>query len=129
MTALAALPLELWLLAGVLGLALVRQQRKAEALTELSAAARLAPSMARYAYVHAVATHDMGRAAEAIGILRSAESRHPFDRPILQALAEYSAEIGRDREALAYAKRLLAIDPNDESARELAGRFSPKEGP
>jgi tetratricopeptide (TPR) repeat protein len=106
-----------------LGLALVRQRRTNEGVAELAAAARLAPDVARYGYVHAVALHDTGRPAEAIAALRRVLAAHPYDRDVVSALAHYSEAQGRRQEARGYAERLLALNPNDPAARALVDRL------
>jgi Flp pilus assembly protein TadD len=49
-----------------LGLSLVRQGRRQEALNYLAAAARLDPSDARFVYVYAVALNDAGQTGQAL---------------------------------------------------------------
>jgi tetratricopeptide (TPR) repeat protein len=75
-----------------LGLSLVRQARLPEALQALERAAALAPEIARYAFVHAVALHDTGQLGAALSALRAASLRHPADRDLQQALAAWEAE-------------------------------------
>ena len=106
-----------------LGLALVRQHRLADALPELARAATLEPATARYGYVYAVALHDSGRRPEAIEVLASAARRHADDREILFALATYLEEAGRVGEARDRVTQLLALDPADPAARDLAARL------
>jgi Flp pilus assembly protein TadD len=71
-----------------LGLSLVRQGRKPEALAALAKAAQLEPTSARNAYVYAVALHDAGRRAEAVDVLERSLQRHPHDRDTLEALSK-----------------------------------------
>ena len=80
-----------------LGLSLVRQQRNADALLELAGAAKAAPENSRFAYVYAIALHSQGRVREAIGELERGLDKAPADRDILEALAQFYAEVG-DRE-------------------------------
>ncbi len=100
-----------------LGLALIRQSRRDEALPELRKAAELAPDQPRYAYVYAVGLHSAGRAADAIVILKESLARRPEDRETLQALISFSSKAGDVATALEYAERLARITPND---RDLA---------
>jgi Flp pilus assembly protein TadD len=102
-----------------LGLLRVRQGRVAEAIDLLRRAAAGRPESPRFAYVYAVALHDTGRPGDAVAILGAAHRRHPADREILAALATYLAERGDLRQALAYADTLLALDPDESSARAL----------
>src|SRR5258706_325263 len=61
-----------------LGLLLVRKGDKAAALSELAAAAKLAPDGARYSYVYAVALHSAGRRGKALSVIKPAQTRHPY---------------------------------------------------
>ena len=101
------------------GLALVRLDRRDEALDELRQAAELAPEQARYAYVYAVALHSTGRAAEAMTVLKDSLTRHPDDRDILGALISFSRDAGDFATALQYAERLAAITPDNREIAEL----------
>ncbi|MDH5338565.1 MAG: tetratricopeptide repeat protein [Rubrivivax sp.] len=94
-----------------LGLTLIRQQRVAEALAALGEAARLAPQEARYAYVHAVALHDTGKAAEALRVLTRALEQDPYNRDVLLALGTYEREAGRVDAARSRAKLLRELEP------------------
>jgi Flp pilus assembly protein TadD len=102
-----------------LGLALVRQQRSTEALPLLEQAASLAPDDPHHAYVYAVALSSLGQAERALAILAAAHGRHPGDREVLLALALYSRDAKAFTAALEYARKLLALDPNDPDARAL----------
>ncbi|HET9952508.1 MAG TPA: tetratricopeptide repeat protein [Candidatus Eisenbacteria bacterium] len=95
-----------------LGLALVRQGRKREALAEFAAAVKAAPDDARHAYVYAVSLHDAGRRPEAMRLLE-AVARRRGDRDVLLALASYSAEAGEGARAETYLRALSAINPDD----------------
>ena len=102
-----------------LGLALVRQKRLPDALTELRKAAALAPDSARFAYVYAVGLHSGGKGDAAMQVLEQALKRHPGDRDILLALATFSRDAGHPAKAREYAARLLALAPQDAEARGL----------
>jgi predicted CXXCH cytochrome family protein len=102
-----------------LGLLRVRQNRLPEAVDLLRRAAAGRPESPRFAYVYAVALHDTGRPAEAITVLAAAHRRRPADRYTLTALATYVAERGDLKQALEYAERLAALDPDDQAARTL----------
>ena len=71
-----------------LGLALVRAQRPAEALTHLERAAARAPDNARFVYTYAVGLHSAGRPREAVAVLEKGLQRHPNDRDMEQFLAQ-----------------------------------------
>ena len=102
-----------------LGLSLVRQKRLKEALPELARAARLRPDVARYAYVHAVALHQAGDVRQALQVLKQAHARHPGNREIVVALAEYHAAAGDRDAAIGWARTLVRMSPDDEQARRL----------
>jgi tetratricopeptide (TPR) repeat protein len=73
-----------------LGLVRVRLGRRAEAAEALARAARLAPEVPRYAFVHAVSLHSAGDADAARRVLRDLVERHPDYAPAL----EFQARIG-----------------------------------
>jgi hypothetical protein len=64
------------------GLLLVRASRHDEALVDLQRAAQLAPDVARFAYVYAVALNSLGDPAAAREVLEEALGRHPDDPDI-----------------------------------------------
>jgi predicted CXXCH cytochrome family protein len=102
-----------------LGLALIRQKRTGEAISELQKAAETAPEEARFAYVHGVALHDTGEPQKAREALARALLRHPFDRDILMALASYEVEEGDFAAALPHAELLAELEPVDRSVRDF----------
>jgi len=102
-----------------LGLSLVRQQRFGEALPELAKAAALRHDVPRYAYVYGVALHETGQVQQALQVLRDARHRHPGDREILIALAEYHRSAGDRRAAIGWARKLVEVSPRDDQARRL----------
>jgi len=103
-----------------LGLALVRQGRKREALAEFAAAAKAAPDDPRHTYIYAVALHDAGRRAEAVRLLESAAQR-TGDRNVLLTLAVFKREAGDPASAARYLARLAEINPDDPALAGLAG--------
>jgi tetratricopeptide (TPR) repeat protein len=100
-----------------LGLSLVRQKRKDEALPELATAAKLRPDLARYAFVYGVALHDTGEAARGLAVLLAARQRHPWDRDLLQGVVSFAAEAGHRDVALEAARRLVQLAPGDQDLR------------
>jgi tetratricopeptide (TPR) repeat protein/formate-dependent nitrite reductase cytochrome c552 subunit len=106
-----------------LGLLHVRRQRYDAGLAALAQAARLAPENARYQYVHAVALHDRGKPREAVKVLEAALRRNPVDRDVLIALAQYQAGLGRREEALAHARKLAELAPDDQGLRQLLAQI------
>jgi Flp pilus assembly protein TadD len=101
-----------------LGLLLVRQGRGPEALDRLAAAARLDPSDARFVYVYAVALNDAGQTDRARMTLEDEIKRHPYDRDALAALTDFYRSAAKPRQAVIYARRLAALEPNDEQVRQ-----------
>jgi tetratricopeptide (TPR) repeat protein len=103
-----------------LGLLLVRRGRAAEALDALGRATELAPSSARYAYVHGVALNSTGAGDRALAVLREAHEHHPGDPDILMALATISRDRGARLAARDYARKLLQAAPELPEARRLS---------
>jgi predicted CXXCH cytochrome family protein len=95
-----------------LGLALVRQGRKPEALREFAAAHREDPAAPRAAYVYALALHDAGESARAIDLLRTVLGQG-FDRDSALALAAYARDAGDTATAAQALARLRAVNPAD----------------
>ena len=102
-----------------LGLLLVRQKRLPEAIASLARAADLDPEQARYAYVYAVALQAGGQTDRALAILRQAHDRHPGDPDLLLALVTMSRDRGNLPAAVAWARTLVDIAPEDADARRL----------
>ncbi|MSR62449.1 MAG: tetratricopeptide repeat protein [Planctomycetes bacterium] len=96
-----------------LGLTLVRQGKKDEARAALARAAELAPAEPYFAYVHAVALHDLGDPAGARATLVTLLQRHPDAREARLALAEYCQEAGDAEGARRTLAELAAINPDD----------------
>jgi tetratricopeptide (TPR) repeat protein len=110
-----------------LGLALIRQKQTAAGVRELREAAKLAPENAGYAYVYAVALNDTGRPQDALRVLKEALKRHPYDRDVLFALAQYSAAGNREA-ALGYARQLAELDPENPQYARLVDFLSGRVG-
>jgi tetratricopeptide (TPR) repeat protein len=106
-----------------LGLALVRAQRTAEALTHIERAAARAPDNARFVYTYAVGLHSAGRPREAIAVLEKAWQRHPNDRDVLFALSSFNRDQGAVDRALRYAEQLAARYPDDAEAQRLLAQL------
>jgi predicted CXXCH cytochrome family protein len=102
-----------------LGLSLVRQKRTAEGLKSLAEAARLDAGSPRYAYVYAVALSDSGRPRDALRILEATHRKNPYDRDVLSTLALYTSQAGRRDAALAYARDLVKLDPDNRQYANL----------
>ena len=96
-----------------LGLLKVRRGQQREALNLFAKAARLQPATTRYAYVYGVALHSHGEVDKAITVLKEANSRRPADREVLTALIAFSRDKGDVRSAVAYAEKLIELNPGD----------------
>jgi tetratricopeptide (TPR) repeat protein len=102
-----------------LGLSLVRQQRLRDALPALAQAAQLRPDLPHYAYVYGVALREAGEGQRALQVLEAAHAQHPAARDIVVALMEYALQ-ARDRpSALAWARKLVELAPDDSRVRQL----------
>jgi tetratricopeptide (TPR) repeat protein len=77
-----------------LGLALIRQTRRAEALQAFARAAELDPRDVEVGYVLAIALWDAGRREEAVGELHRVAALVPHDPRIAAALASYEEQLG-----------------------------------
>ena len=102
-----------------LGLALVRQGKKADALPYLKAAAGSGSS--HYVYVYAVALFDAGQSGPSISALQGALAKSPDDTELLYGLASIAAAAGkRERGALrrAPARGAGAGEPGDPAIRD-----------
>jgi HEAT repeat protein len=74
------------------GLALVRQQRMPEALTELQEAAQSIEAIPRYALVYAVALNSIGEHEESINVLEQAIQKFGDEPELLNAYTEFSRQ-------------------------------------
>ncbi len=102
-----------------LGLLKVRLGRQHEALDLFARAAMLQPGTTRYAYVYGVALHSYGEVEKAIRVLQSAYERRPADRDVLMALIAFERDKGDVGSALAYAEKLIRLNPGDPQAVAL----------
>jgi Flp pilus assembly protein TadD len=106
-----------------LGLLLVRMQREEEAVTELALAARLAPQVARYTYVHAIALNSTGNTGEAIAVISGAVQSFPANFDIGWAHVTLLRDAGRLDNARAAAAALVLRFPGNENALNLLRSF------
>jgi len=99
---------EMGILHHALGLWYVRNQRKAEALSELKKAVLLSPDNARFAYVYAIALSEKSP-QKAISVLEKAYAGHSGDPQIVSALAYYYKQIGNSEKAEIYEEKLKVL--------------------
>ncbi|MBX9914030.1 MAG: tetratricopeptide repeat protein [Pseudomonadaceae bacterium] len=102
-----------------LGLALARQKRLPEAVSELATASQLAPDHLRYRYVYAVALNSSAQAPAAIKVLEAAHQDFPQDQEVLLGLVTFNRDLGDPVAAKRWAKVLLALTPNDKGLQQL----------
>ena len=102
-----------------LGLSLIRERRPGDALAELAEAAKQGPETPRFAYVYAVALHDLGKPEQATSVLRDALTKSPNDADLLSALLSYELETGDFASALSRAEALVRLDPENKEAQQL----------
>ena len=79
----------------------------------------LAPGNTRHAYVYGVALLSGGRPRDALAIFARVLEQRPGDRHALIALATVHRDLGERELAREYARRLVAVDPEDPDARQL----------
>ena len=60
-----------------------------------------------------------GKRTEALAVLRAADNRHPYDLEILSALVSINREAGSTRNALAYARKIAEVLPDDPSVKRM----------
>jgi len=101
-------------------------KRPAEALDELRRASELGPDSVRYAYVYAVALHSAGRREQAMTVLERILAGHPDDRDAIQAIMAFARDAGDVATALAYAKRLAQLAPDDPNVKALVADLQSK---
>ena len=101
------------------GLWLTRQGRSQEAIASFERAFRLAPQSARYAYVYGIGLNSTGKTSDALNILKNAQTQFPDNLDILYALLTIQRDQGNMKEALAYAKQLASLRPDQEYFQEL----------
>lgn len=104
-----------------LGLALVRQGRKAEALQPLKLAA--ASGTPRYGYAYGVALYDAGQGGAAVAQLQRALAAAPDDQEVLYAIASIGAAVGQRSVALKAARRLAELNPGNEQVAQLVAQL------
>jgi Flp pilus assembly protein TadD len=108
-----------------LGLLLVRRGRLPEALAHLAEAAALETRDPRYAYAYGVALKEAKQVPSALRVLERTHRRHPEDLDTLVALATFSHEHGDDAAARAWARKLVALRPQDPEAWALLRALEP----
>ncbi|MFT7287246.1 MAG: putative CXXCH cytochrome family protein [Halieaceae bacterium] len=102
------------------GLLEARTGDRSAALDWLGRAAALEQNGARHRFVFAVAQHDFDDLDGALATLKKLHRALPNDEQTLLALANYSAEKQDLGDAQRYARRLLALAPDNRGYRQLA---------
>ena len=97
----------------------MRKTDKTAALQELALAAKLAQDNARYAYVYAIGLNSAGKQREAMGVLKAANARQPYNLDILSALISMQREAGDNKAALVYARKAAEVLPDNKEIIQL----------
>jgi tetratricopeptide (TPR) repeat protein len=90
----------------------------------ISAKPCMQPGSARYVYVYAVALNSHGETRRAIELLEQTHARHPYDRDILIALVSMNQAMGDVKKAVAYAGKLVKINPRYGSVDQVIKQSS-----
>ena len=102
-----------------LGLAQIRNQQPTAALASLKDAVELEPKNIRYSYTYALMLNGQGSSLQALEVLQVLLEQAPSNYDFLFAAITISRDLGHLPEARAFAKRLIAIFPQDQSANQL----------
>ena len=102
-----------------LGLLLVRIGKRDEALGMFEQAAKFGPENSRHGYVFAVALSSAGKNKQALNVLEDTYQRHPNDPQLVSMLANLHRDQGNRATAVRFAKKLVALAPQDQGARRL----------
>ncbi|MGH7681859.1 MAG: tetratricopeptide repeat protein, partial [Candidatus Eiseniibacteriota bacterium] len=106
-----------------LGLLLGEQAKYEEAARSLRVAAKLLPNQARVRYNLGLTLQRAGHNAEAEGALLDAARLDASDPETAYALAVFYVGQGRWEEALPFAERYAALNPQDQQAERLLGQI------
>ncbi len=110
-----------------LGLLLVRTDQKAEAMPALKRAWEIQSDNPRYGYVYGIALNSAGKSNEAIVVLEETLQHHTNNPQILMILLTIHRDRGNQKDAAQYAKRLMALSPQDPGVRQLLQQLQPSE--
>lgn len=110
-----------------LGLSLIRQKKKEEALPFLAEATNNSPEVSRFGYVLAIALYDMGKPKDALEVLQNVVARHPYDRESLAAVVTYSMEMERYKEAEQALEQLVKLEPSRPEFSQLLKQLKKKD--
>ena len=102
-----------------LGMSLMRSGRTADAIEALERAARRGADDPRFAYTWGAALAQAGNETRAAEVWEESLARHSGDPETLAALVQYDAAHGKRPKALARARVLASILPEDEGVRGL----------
>jgi Tfp pilus assembly protein PilF len=103
-----------------LGLSMVRQGRKADALPLLEKAARLGVANPHFAYVYAVALQDSGDHRGAMKVLERTQAKFPGNLEVLTLLIQLHRDSGDLDGARRWARKLAAAAPNVAAIQQFA---------
>ena len=95
-------------------------------MSSLKKATALQPGNPRYGYVYGIALHSVGDTEKAIAALEENYKRHPNDRQTLFTLITMHRDGGDIKRAGQYARKLIALAPEDPTARQLLQQLTTK---
>ena len=93
----------------VLGLSLVRQGKRAQAMEYLRLAAESDTTVDRYVYVYGVALNSMGKPGQALAVLEEAAKEYPLNYDILAALVSINRQQGNHERVGYYESKLRVL--------------------
>jgi len=102
-----------------LGLLLVRQNNYDEAEEYLARATELAPENIRFGYVYAIALTSRGKVDQGLQLLSDLHNRQPTNLQILYALVDTNLRSRYLDQALFYAEKLKALQPQNPELDQL----------
>ncbi len=77
--------------------------------------------------MHAIALNSAGQRAQALALLRAANTRNPNDMEVLSALISLNREAGDVKAALVYAKKAAEILPDDPGVKRLLAELEARQ--
>jgi tetratricopeptide (TPR) repeat protein len=107
-----------------LGLLETRSGDQDKALDYLRRSAELESNGTRHRLVYAIALHDLGQPGKAVTQLQTLLRASPENQDVLVALANYLAEMGDNKKASGYAKKLATLNPQNQGYQQLYRQLS-----
>ncbi len=105
------------------GLHLVRLRQYENAIPYLTQAAVLEGSSPRYAYVLAVALDHLGRTAESLSVLSSANDQWPMQYELLMTMVQYLEKTKQTGFVPQYLHQLKQLAPDSPDVKMMLRRY------